>query len=611
MMGRRSLSGLAAALLLATAAAVTAGDAGRESPFTVGVGARALGLGGGFTSVADDAATIYYNPAGLTRLDYQEVTAMHMSLLEGTIYDYAAWVYPTVSRGGFGLGVMRLGTGDIVRREEFIETGTFDYVQSQILLSYGRRFHPHFAAGASLKVVYQTLDVYSNWGVGADLGLLARPHEQVSVGMVLRDVVPAGLTLNQEEETAPLSVAGGMSVSGLRIRDDIAGLISFELEQIEDRAVRVHTGGELLFAGAYAVRAGWDRDQLAFGAGFRRGRFQVDYTYKLMDYIPDSHRFSISYDIGPSVAEQAEEQRLAELRKGTDLLEEERRRQFNLYKQKADEFRARFRLDSALTYYQRALAFDENNQEIIGAIAAMESTQRIQQSEQTDLLERQHELNRMMASYLEQARNFAGKEYYPAALDMIQLIFEVDPNYAPARALKAGIEAAMATAVSETLETAREARRDGNTVAAIEAYERVLYLDPNNVTAQRGKEALARSLDVGRHLNTGIDLFKAGRYGDARRQFELVLSASPDEPVAQEYLRRIETALEHPPTLDEIQQDPEAWQLYLEGLRFMRNQEYQKAIDAWEKVLERYPGNEATLDNIEQARLRLKSNNQD
>ncbi|HPC12149.1 MAG TPA: hypothetical protein PK112_08635, partial [candidate division Zixibacteria bacterium] len=57
--------------------------------------------------------------------------------------------------------------------------------------------------------------------------------------------------------------------------------------------------------------------------------------------------------------------------------------------------------------------------------------------------------------------------------------------------------------------------------------------------------------------------------------------------------------------------DPEAWQLYLEGLRFMRNQEYQKAIDAWEKVLERYPGNEATLDNIEQARLRLKSNNQD
>ena len=43
----------------------------------------------------------------------------------------------------------------------------------------------------------------------------------------------------------------------------------------------------------------------------------------------------------------------------------------------------------------------------------------------------------------------------------------------------------------------------------------------------------------------------------------------------------------------------------LDGLRYMRNKEYQKAIDAWQKVLEKYPNNSNTLNNIEQARLRL------
>lgn len=598
-------------IVLLVSVSVWAGDAGVESPFTVGVGARALGLGGGFTSVANDASAIYWNPAGLSRLNYQEVTAMHMSLFEGTIYNYVSWVYPTVSLGGFGLGVMRLGTNDIVRREGFVETGQFDYSHSQVMLSYGREFHPDFAAGVSLKLVYQTLDVYSDWGVGFDLGLIARPHDQVSLGMVLRDVVPAGLTLDETEETFPLSVAGGISIREVRLAESIEALLSFELEKIEDRSVRVHSGAEVVFDEAYALRVGYDRENLALGAGVRQGRFQFDYAYKIMDYIDDSHRFSLSYDIGPSIADQAEEQRLAELRRGSDLLEEERRRQFALYKERADRFYHQYRLDSALTYYQRALAFDEDNQEIVGTIAAIESSRRVQRDQEADLRERQHELSRMMETYLDQARSFAGKEYYPAALDMIQLIFEIDPNYAPARSLKNAIEAAMASAVSEALEAARLARREGNTVAAIGAYERVLYLDPNNLTAQRGKEALARSLDVARHLNTGIDLFKSGRYEDARRQFELVLSVSPNEPVAEDYLRRIESALAQPPTLEEIQEDPVVWQWYLEGLRFMRNQEYRKAIDAWEQVLQKYPGNEATLDNIEQARLRLQPNGQE
>ncbi|MGH8016109.1 MAG: hypothetical protein ACREBV_07960, partial [Candidatus Zixiibacteriota bacterium] len=62
-----------------------------------------------------------------------------------------------------------------------------------------------------------------------------------------------------------------------------------------------------------------------------------------------------------------------------------------------------------------------------------------------------------------------------------------------------------------------------------------------------------------------------------------------------------------PTSLEVIQADANIWPFYLEGLKFMRDKEYQKAIDAWEKVLKVYPNSIDTQNNISQARLRLQS----
>jgi long-subunit fatty acid transport protein len=45
-----------------------------------GVGARALGMGNAFNAVADDYTATYWNPAGLTQLDYHEISADLSSL---------------------------------------------------------------------------------------------------------------------------------------------------------------------------------------------------------------------------------------------------------------------------------------------------------------------------------------------------------------------------------------------------------------------------------------------------------------------------------------------------------------------------------------------------
>jgi len=70
-------------LVLAPAAGVAAAEdpVGTAALFDVGMGARALGMGGAFVAVADDANAIYYNPAGLALIDGHDVTSMYSTLL--------------------------------------------------------------------------------------------------------------------------------------------------------------------------------------------------------------------------------------------------------------------------------------------------------------------------------------------------------------------------------------------------------------------------------------------------------------------------------------------------------------------------------------------------
>lgn len=72
---------LAAVLLVVLLAAVPVCAEGdytdTAAVMRLGLGARALGMGGAHIAVADDAAVIYYNPAGLGRLEEFSLTSMY------------------------------------------------------------------------------------------------------------------------------------------------------------------------------------------------------------------------------------------------------------------------------------------------------------------------------------------------------------------------------------------------------------------------------------------------------------------------------------------------------------------------------------------------------
>ncbi|MEE8576099.1 MAG: tetratricopeptide repeat protein, partial [candidate division Zixibacteria bacterium] len=209
----------------------------------------------------------------------------------------------------------------------------------------------------------------------------------------------------------------------------------------------------------------------------------------------------------------------------------------------------------------------------------------------------------------EKARALKSQKHYAAALSLVQWVLESDPANSSASILKEDIRAAVAEEIATQRRRGESALNDGNIITAIEAYNRILELDPENEAIKASRRVAISFLDVAQQLQLGIQQFNRGRINRAERSFLAVLEIDSANEVAQEYLSKVAEARATPsaPGLSDLQRNPEIWAHYLQGFEFMREGEYQNAIDAWQKVLKAFPDNEDTRNNLEQARLRLES----
>ena len=603
----KTLLHLAVAVSLLCGSVIASDDAGRESLFSFGAGARAMAMGGSFVSIADDASAIYYNPAGLASLDYHEVSFMHADLFEGTIYNYGVWAYPVSSSDGIGISFMRIGTDDIVRRVGGFDAGTFNFSTSQALLTYGRRFGRRLSMGVTFKAVNQSLADLSDWTIGGDLGVTLSLHRYLSLGVVVRDLIQPELKLDATAEPIPRSLAGGLALRELGLLKRTTLTASLEVEKVDSRDFKVHVGGELSFYKTYMLRAGVDRNKGTLGAGLKAGPLKIDYAYRPVDYVDNIHIFSISFLLGKPTEERFRppEPIMIQPPPPPPLTPEEK--ELRDLTQKATDFFHALQLDSAVHYYRQALVLDSANIEIKQTIASIEQDLRVRQQQSDSLSDAQNEIRKVINTYLSKSRGFEQKKYYSAALDLLDLVLEIDPRNPEALARQQIIGQVIQQDIATSRATADKALREGRTSDAIDALGRILELDPSDEAVRQQRQQLLSGLDIAQQLNIGIELYKRGRYPDASRRFQAVLKTDPANAVAKEYLGLIESMRTRPSTLEDLQKNPEVWQLYLEGIRFVRDKQYQKAIDAWQKVLEAFPGNEDTKSNIDQARLRLKS----
>lgn len=584
-----------------------AGDAGRESQFSIGSGVRAVGMGGGFTGMADDASAIFWNQAGLALLDRQEFNFMHATLFEGSTYDVATYVYPHPKFGGFGISLMRLGTGDIIRRVEWNEDGEFGYYIAELILGYGRKLEGGFYAGIALKIVNQSLDNNSAYGAGLDLSFYKSIHEKITAGILFQDIIPPRLQLAAVQETAPHNVMAGIGIKDIGLFKNLKHNFNLGFEKLEDRSTKLHAGIESVYSDWFDLRAGYDRDNLTFGLGLYLKGVRFDYAYRIMDGITDSHRFGFSFRFGMSVSEKIRREADLESARGSYLILDERNRQFEHYKSLADSLYGSDNLDSAFVYYHRALAYREGDPEVLRKIESVnEARLELMRREKIELA--QEELNQLIISdYYVYATQLYEQGQLKPSLGLAEYALGIDSTDQRFLLLKDKINNSLEATIIDLLKQADVAEKEGRLSDAVRYYAEILDIAPQDITVRQLMGRVGKEIKRARLISSGVESFYLGRLTAAERDFNEVLKLFPGNIIANEYLGKIISLKEQLTGQAELEKDEKVWKIYLNALEYYQSGNYRRAIELWEEVLKYYPGNEQTLNNIKQAKLRLQS----
>jgi hypothetical protein len=301
----------------------------------VGAGARALGMGGAFAAVANDASTIYWNPAGISGLDKRQAMFMHSEQFGNLIdYNFGSFVSPTKAlvsaerEGGWGIALIHMGIDDIIVTNDldFIDVdgdGVFEppvdrvpYDPAALKREANNDYalFGSFAAktswgriGGSLKLLYtSTIAGYSATGLGLDLGYLYRDvFPRFDVGVKLQDITGTYISWSSghNEFIAPsvkLGTAYTISYPQLNAGVVLAadGDIYFEDRRQASQfwvgrySLDLHLGVELIFQEKVMVRGGFDAENPTAGAGFQIGFFGFDYAYLHHDDFEATNRVS-------------------------------------------------------------------------------------------------------------------------------------------------------------------------------------------------------------------------------------------------------------------------------------------------------------------------------
>lgn len=177
----------------------------------IGVDAAALGMSNAVVASSNNVNSVYWNPAGLIRMEEQEVSLMHSSYFANIAqFNYAAFAMPIDDVSAFGFSVIRFSVDDILNTTQLIDDqgninydriSTFSTADWAFTFSYAREAKlDGFSYGANAKVIRRVIGEFANsWGFGFDVGLQFKRGDW-QVGLMARDITTTYNTWSIDEE---------------------------------------------------------------------------------------------------------------------------------------------------------------------------------------------------------------------------------------------------------------------------------------------------------------------------------------------------------------------------------------------------------------------------
>jgi flagellar hook assembly protein FlgD len=274
----------------------------------LGSGARPASMGEAYVGVADDASGIAYNPAGMAQSLVGEVQATHTEWFRGLRYENLNAVLSLGDGGMLGATFNFLAVPQLTRTEQiantpdpslnFRETGSFQPYDLQAAVAYARPVARNVMAGANFKLLSQSLDDRSTFGIGLDAGAIYRtPIHGLTAGISAQNL-GTPIKLNREAFDLPLLLRLG---AGYRMLDDKL-LLALETDVPTDNALVLAVGVEYAVADKFYPRLGWRYNSIfnpwSAGLGMKFEHWGMDLSVVPFGELGLTYRGSVNWRFG-------------------------------------------------------------------------------------------------------------------------------------------------------------------------------------------------------------------------------------------------------------------------------------------------------------------------
>ena len=297
------------------------------------VGPKAISMGGAFVATANDVTSLYWNPAGASRMEANSALFAHTRWFADIDYNWAGAVLNLGGMGSLGMSITYLDYGEMEVTTLAEQDGTGEFFSANdmaLALTYAMNLTDRFSIGGTVKYVNQKIWNSSASGVAMDLGVLFLSDIYgLRIGAsitnfgtdmqidgkdlyVQHDIDPNNFgnndqilaTLNTDAFPMPLTFRVGLAMDVLDLEDHRFTL-GVDALHPNDNAESLNVGAEYVFNNIIAIRAGYKslfldntEDGLTLGVGlnydFSPGLgFFLDYAYQDFGILDYTQHFAI------------------------------------------------------------------------------------------------------------------------------------------------------------------------------------------------------------------------------------------------------------------------------------------------------------------------------
>jgi hypothetical protein len=178
------------------------------------VSARIAALGGNMLTIDDnDLSIAIMNPSLINAEMDNNFTLNYTDFYSDIKSGSAAWSHTFEKAGSFALGMQFINYGNfIAANDNGDQIGNFSAGEYAASLGWGRRLDSLFSIGANLKFIYSSFDIYSSYGIVADIAATYHSGNNTNISLLVRNV---GRELKSYESgyetTIPMEIQLGIS----------------------------------------------------------------------------------------------------------------------------------------------------------------------------------------------------------------------------------------------------------------------------------------------------------------------------------------------------------------------------------------------------------------